>query len=70
MKDVILITTNETHQWLFVAHIFTTVNQVPGERLEKNPLLNEVYVNCMGEKSTRNGNYVRGQKEKICVGIH
>jgi hypothetical protein len=43
---------------------------LPGGSLEKNPLLNEVYFNCMGEKSTRNGIYMCGQKDKICVGIH
>jgi len=39
-------------------------------KLRKDPLLNEIYVNCMGKKSTRNGIYMCDQKEKICVGIH
>jgi hypothetical protein len=44
---------------------------LPGGSLEKNPLLNEVYVNCMGGgKSTRNGIYMCDKKDKICVGIH
>jgi hypothetical protein len=37
--------------------------------LEKNPLLNEVYAYFMGNKSTRNGIYMCGQEDKICVGL-
>ena len=37
---------------------------LPGGSLEKNPLLNEVYAYFMGKKSTRNGIYTCGQKDK------
>jgi hypothetical protein len=42
---------------------------LPGGSLEKNPLLNEVYAYFMGNKSTRNGIYMCGQEDKICVGL-
>jgi len=42
---------------------------LPGGSLEKKTFT-EVYANCMGKKSTGNGVYMCGQKEKICVGIH
>ena len=42
---------------------------LPGGRLEKNSLLNEVHAYFMGKKSTRNGIYMCGQKDKICVGL-
>jgi hypothetical protein len=42
---------------------------LPGGSLEKNLLLNEVYVYFMGEKSTRNRIYMCDQKDKICVGL-
>jgi hypothetical protein len=40
-----------------------------GGSLEKNPLLNEVYAYFMGNKSTRNGIYMCGQEDKICVDL-
>jgi hypothetical protein len=54
--------------------IWTLVNvlwqwYLPGGSLEKNPLLNEDYAYSMGKKSTRNGIYMCGQKDKICVGM-
>ena len=42
---------------------------LPGGSLEKNPLLNEVYAYLSGKKSTRNGIYMCGQNDKICVGL-